>query len=44
MNIYNKVLIALVLASSFLMVGCITTKNHDEGVHEKMQDQDRHLE
>lgn len=44
MNKYNKLLIGLVLASSFLMIGCITTKNHDESIHEKVQDQDRHLE
>lgn len=44
MNKYNKVLIALVLACSFLMTGCFATKNHDESIHEQMQDQDRHLE
>lgn len=44
MNKYNRVFIALILASSFLMVGCFAPKNHEKGVHEKMQDQDRQLD
>lgn len=44
MHQYNKAFIALILACSFLMVGCFAPKNHNESVHEKMKDHDRQLE
>lgn len=44
MNKFNRVIIAMILASSFLLVGCFATKNHEESTHEKMQDKDRQLD
>jgi len=44
MNKYNKVLIALILASSLLMTGCFAPKSHNKSIPEKIKDHDRQLD
>ncbi len=44
MHKYNKVFIALILAASFLISGCHTTKNENKNIPEKIKTQDRQLD